>query len=201
MKKLFKAIRQNNLEAIKDILEKKPEVVKCMATPPPKKDEGQSPLQVAVKVGNLTIAQYLIDKGADVNYMEPDNGLSALGCYRCPVLIDAIKGLFFMWEEKREDYMQLIWRLLELGANPNKTDLLDVLMKYNIDILNLDRITKDLSLFKSYSLFLQNLILNRDGLFGCDEKEIENWNERWSLIASVIKPYYEKNNPYYQNMG
>ena len=77
----------------------------------------------------------------------------------------------------------------------------DVLMKYNIDILNLDRITKDLSLFKSYSLFLQNLILNRDGLFGCDEKEIENWNERWSLIASVIKPYYEKNNPYYQNMG
>ena len=122
MKKLFKAIRQNNLEAIKDILEKKPEVVKCMATPPPKKDEGQSPLQVAVKVGNLTIAQYLIDKGADVNYMEPDNGLSALGCYRCPVLIDAIKGLFFMWEEKREDYMQLIWRLLELGANPNKTD-------------------------------------------------------------------------------
>ena len=133
--------------------------------------------------------------------------------------------------------MQLIWRLLELGANPNKTDnrgnnswdvavnmygdfiktiketknqkiftemtkeLLDVLMKYNIDILNLDRITKDLSLFKSYSLFLQNLILNRDGLFGCDEKEIENWNERWSLIASVIKPYYEKNNPYYQNMG
>lgn len=237
MKKLFKAIRQNNLEAIKDILEKKPEVVKCMATPPPKKDEGQSPLQVAVKVGNLTIAQYLIDKGADVNYMELDNGLSALGCYRCPVLIDAIKGLFFMWEEKREDYMQLIWRLLELGANPNKTDnrgnnswdvavnmygdfiktiketknqkiftemtkeLLDVLMKYNIDILNLDRITKDLSLFKSYSLFLQNLILNRDGLFGCDEKEIENWNERWSLIASVIKPYYEKNNPYYQNMG
>ena len=163
--------------------------------------------------------------------------MSALGCYRCPVLIDAIKGLFFMWEEKREDYMQLIWRLLELGANPNKTDnrgnnswdvavnmygdfiktiketknqkiftemtkeLLDVLMKYNIDILNLDRITKDLSLFKSYSLFLQNLILNRDGLFGCDEKEIENWNERWSLIASVIKPYYEKNNPYYQNMG
>lgn len=50
MKKLFKAIRQENLEEVKSIIEKNPQLVNCVATPPPKKDNGQSPLQVALKI-------------------------------------------------------------------------------------------------------------------------------------------------------
>ena len=69
MTKLFKAIRQNDIETVKKVLHKYPEKVNCMATAPPKKDEGQSPLQVAIKVGNIEIAHYLIDQGADVNHM------------------------------------------------------------------------------------------------------------------------------------
>ncbi|MCT4595158.1 MAG: ankyrin repeat domain-containing protein [Anaeromicrobium sp.] len=39
---------------------------------PPKKDDGQSPLQVALKTGNFQIADFLIDNGANLNFMEVD---------------------------------------------------------------------------------------------------------------------------------
>ena len=60
MNKLFKAIRQNDPETVMKILCKYPEMVNCIAAGSPKKDEGQSPLQVAIKVGNIEIAHYLI---------------------------------------------------------------------------------------------------------------------------------------------
>lgn len=235
MKKLFKAIRQNDLESVIKILDKNPETANCMATAPPKKDEGQSPLQVAIKVGNLDIAQYLIEKGANVNYMEPDNGLPPTRTYRCPVLFDAIMGLFSRWKNRREEHMQLILRLLELGANPNKQDnrnsdswdlaintycekivqtrdiaekdlctdmakeLFDLLIKYNVDILNIDRIENDLNDYETYSLILLNLIMNRDNLYGVKPEQVEHWNKYWVPIIPILKPYYEKNNPYYKS--
>lgn len=58
------------MEEVKAIIEKKPEFVSCISTPPPKKEQGQSPLQVAIKVDAFDIAYYLIEKGADVNFME-----------------------------------------------------------------------------------------------------------------------------------
>ena len=42
----------------------------------------------------------------------------------------------------------------------------DILFKYDVDILNIDRINKDLKIFENYSLVLKNLILNRDDLYG-----------------------------------
>ena len=51
MKKLFKAIRNNDLDTVRQLIEKKPELVNCTAKQPPKKDDGQSPLQVALKTG------------------------------------------------------------------------------------------------------------------------------------------------------
>lgn len=122
MKKMFNAVRHNDLETVKQILDKNPEVINCVATPPPKKDEGQSPLQVAIKVGNLEIANYLIDRGADVNHMEPDNGVPWNQCFRCPLLFDAIIGYYSTWKTRREEKMQFILRLLSSGADPNKKD-------------------------------------------------------------------------------
>lgn len=72
MKKLFKSVRQGNLEEVKAIIKKNPESVNSVATPPPQKDNGQSPLQVALKVGALEIADYLIENEADVNFMGLD---------------------------------------------------------------------------------------------------------------------------------
>ena len=55
------------------LLDKKPELIACTAKAPPKKDVGQSPLQVAIKTNNYVIAHLLLDRGADVNFMEPED--------------------------------------------------------------------------------------------------------------------------------
>ena len=77
MKKLFTAIRASDLEMVRQIIEKKPELVNCIAKKPPKKDDGQSPLQVALKTGNTAIANYLLDMGADVNFIEDETCCNA----------------------------------------------------------------------------------------------------------------------------
>ena len=68
MKKFFVAIRHGDLYQIKELLKKNPALINCTAKQPPKKDDGQSPLQVAIKTGHFKIADYLIDVGADVNF-------------------------------------------------------------------------------------------------------------------------------------
>lgn len=90
MKKLFLAIRHGDLQKVKDLIDNDPELVHCTAKQPPKKDDGQSPLQVALKTGNFDIANYLLDMGADPNFMESED------CYynkwRAPALHDAIRA-------------------------------------------------------------------------------------------------------------
>ena len=56
-------IRRGNLEAVAAILDKKPELISCLAKAPPKKDDGQSPLMVAIKSDNLEVAHLLLDRG------------------------------------------------------------------------------------------------------------------------------------------
>ena len=89
MKKLFTVIRQGKLDEVKRIIERKPELVNCVSGPLPKKDHGQSPLQVALKTGKYEIADYLIEHGADINFMEAEDDDPGL---RAPVLFDAINA-------------------------------------------------------------------------------------------------------------
>ena len=121
MKKLFKAIRQENLEEVASIIEKNPELVNCVATPPPKKDNGQSPLQVATKIGAIEIINYLLEHGADVNFMEAEDDDPGV---RAPVLHDAIRMTLISLCYKqldRSDYgIKLVEELLKRGADPNK---------------------------------------------------------------------------------
>lgn len=121
MKKLFKAIRQRNLEEVKAIIEKKPALVNCVATPPPKKDNGQSPLQVAIKIGVVEVVYYLIESGADVNFMEAEDDDPGL---RCPVLHDAIRmvmmSLCYKKFDESDQGLKIVEELLKRGADPNK---------------------------------------------------------------------------------
>ena len=87
MNKLFTAIRKKDNKTSKALIEKKPELVNSTAKQPPKKDDGQSPLQVALKSGNFEIAEYLINNGADVNFIEDE---SCANDWRMPALHDAI---------------------------------------------------------------------------------------------------------------
>ena len=135
MKKLFTAIRKSDLETIKQIIEKKPELVNCMAKQPPKKDDGQSPLQVALKTGNTAIANYLLDNGADVNFIEDG---SCCNQWRTPVLHDAINCAVmlcrwntddqymgfrvFSTKERAEEGLAVLKRMLVMGADVNALD-------------------------------------------------------------------------------
>ena len=135
MKKLFTAIRASDLEMVRQIIEKKPELVNCVAKKPPKKDDGQSPLQVALKTGNTAIANYLLDMGADVNFIEDENCCNA---WRTPVLHDAINCAVmscrwniddknmgfreFSTKERSVEALGVLKKMLDMGADVKALD-------------------------------------------------------------------------------
>ncbi len=125
MKKLFVNIRQGKLENVKAILKKSPELINCASGALPKKDHGQSPLQVALKTGHLNIATYLIENGADVNFMEAEDDDKGV---RAPVLFDAIiatiDSLCYEQIDSSETALKLVQLMIEKGADVNKTDSL-----------------------------------------------------------------------------
>lgn len=86
MKKLFTAIKKSNIKTVSQIIEKNPELVNCVSENLTKRDEGQSPLQIALKTENTAIANYLLDMGADVNFIANEKTPK-----REPVIHDAIK--------------------------------------------------------------------------------------------------------------
>lgn len=135
MKKLFQAIRKKDIAQVKQIIEAKPELVNCVAKQPPKKDDGQSPLQVSLKTGAFEIAEYLIDKGADLNFMEDS---SCCNAWRAPVIHDAINAAVmrsrwntndkilgfrvFSTEQEAKKAYRILEKMLELGADINALD-------------------------------------------------------------------------------
>ena len=135
MKKLFNAIRNSDINEVKEIITKKPELVNCVAKQPPKKDDGQSPLQVAFKTGNTDIAEYLIDMGANVNFIEDE---SCCNSWRTPVLHDAINCAVMLsrWntnddlrgfkvystKERADEGLRLLKKMIATGADVNAVD-------------------------------------------------------------------------------
>ena len=134
MKKLFKAIRENDIEEVRRLIEKKPELTNCVAKQPPKKDDGQSPLQVAIKTHRFEIANYLLDEGADVNFMEDPASccddwcmpvlhisvMAAVSCCRHNSQFAIDDKVFFTEHSTKEladASFALLQRLLEMGAD------------------------------------------------------------------------------------
>ena len=128
MKKLFTALRQGDMETVIALLDKKPELITCTAKAPPKTDAGQSPLQVAIKTGHFDLANLLLDRGADVNFME------AADCgneWRMPAVQDGIRAAVMntRWntrcpegyrvshtQEQADQAFALLERMVNLGA-------------------------------------------------------------------------------------
>ena len=135
MKKLFTAIRASDIDLVRQIIEKKPALVNCVAKQPPKKDDGQSPLQVALKTGNTAIAVYLLDMGADVNFMEDESSCNE---WRTPVIHDAINCAVmlsrwntdneymgfrvFSTKERAAESLAILKSMLDMGADVNAAD-------------------------------------------------------------------------------
>lgn len=135
MKKLFAAVRKGDIDTVKTILDKQPDLLYGSAPSTPKRDAGQSLLQVALKSDNLEIADYLIDAGADVHYMEPED---CGNDWRMPVLQDAINAAImasrwntnthgfglrvFSTKHKADQAYSILMKMLALGADVNAAD-------------------------------------------------------------------------------
>lgn len=131
MNKLFKDIRHSDIEAVWASISKKADVVnEVYNAKAPKKDIGQSPLQVAIKCGEFEIIELLLENGADADFME-DPALVPPHSVCMSVLHDAIIGAFSSLCYKKysdsEKYMNLIERLLGNGADPNRKTSSDIL--------------------------------------------------------------------------
>jgi hypothetical protein len=124
VREFIKAIRNHDNATASRMLQESPDLVTAIATSPPKKDDGQSPLQIAFKTGNFEIAELLLSKGADTNYHEK----SEVNEWTGPVLHDAIRAAFFSTKTLRKDpsdfqyALRLLEQMLILGADPGATD-------------------------------------------------------------------------------
>ena len=124
MKKLFVCIRQGKVDEVAAILDKKPDLISCLAKAPPKKDDGQSPLMVAIKSDNLEVAHLLLDRGADVNFADAVNPYG--NNFSAPIWYDAVGQCFMRARhtvgpgpERSKQYFLLLRRLLDMGMDPN----------------------------------------------------------------------------------
>jgi ankyrin repeat protein len=116
---LFRAIRNGDQRTVQEMVAVNKSFVNTCRAAPPKKDDGQSPLQVAFKTGQFEIASYLIDQGANVNHIEE----SQVNEWRAPVLHDGLRAAAFNAGKTRfKDAISLIERMLKLGADPNAVD-------------------------------------------------------------------------------
>jgi ankyrin repeat protein len=130
MKTLFQAIRHSDRAKVEKLLDADPALVRCTAKAPPKKDDGQSPLQVAFKAGQFDIADLLIDRGADVNFIET----SQVNEWKAPVIHDAIRaavfctrfrgagGAFMNTKAKADRALASLRKLVAAGADARARD-------------------------------------------------------------------------------
>lgn len=124
IKAFIKAIRKHENTVVRRMLVDIPDLIDSKAKSPPKKDDGQSPLQIAFKVGNFDAAEMLLARGANPDYMEE----SEVNEWTAPVLHDAIRATMFNSKTLEKDDigfkrgLNLIRAMLEKGANPNKED-------------------------------------------------------------------------------
>ncbi len=124
IKIFFKAISDGDINKVSELLNNNSEYLSICNVAPPKKDDGQSGLQVAFKTGNFEIARLLIDKGADTNFMET----SEINEWTAPVLHDCIRAIIFNSYMLQRDTKQfdkafaLLQLMLSKKADPKSTD-------------------------------------------------------------------------------
>ncbi len=125
LKGLFSAIRKHENATVRALLADNPALVNVCASAPPKKDDGQSPLQIAFKTGNFEMAAHLIDLGANIHFTEE----SQINEWRAPVFHDALRAAVFCARDGKvadrghfTAAIGLIRRMLDLGVDPNAID-------------------------------------------------------------------------------
>jgi ankyrin repeat protein len=124
IKAFFKAISDSDINKVSELINSDKEYLTVCNVAPPKKDDGQSGLQVAFKTGNFDIAKILVEQGADINFIES----SKINEWTAPVLHDSIRATIFNTYTLQKDTnkfdkaFSLLQLMLDKQANPNSTD-------------------------------------------------------------------------------
>lgn len=124
IKAFFKAIRANDIQTVTSLIRNDKNYVYACNFAPPKKDDGQSGLQVSFKTGNFEIALLLIENGADVNFIET----SEVNEWNAPVLHDCIRAVVFNTYTMQKNTaafdraFSLLQLMLHQQADPNAVD-------------------------------------------------------------------------------
>ena len=120
----FHAIRDGDYQKVLALISSDKAYVYACNVSPPKKDDGQSGLQVAFKTGNFEIARLLIEEGADVNFIEK----SEINEWTTPVLHDCVRAAIFNTYTLQKDTIMfqksysLLQLMLSRKADPNLLD-------------------------------------------------------------------------------
>ena len=135
MQKTFQLLRRGDIEGVRQILDRKPEEVNAVSGDKPKRDQGQSLLQVAIKSGHLDIADLLIDRGGDLNFIEEPTELNPFcqpviqtaggrAVFDCRRMIKRWNGQYEMYssKEKADQSFKVFKKMLELGADISQKD-------------------------------------------------------------------------------
>ena len=124
IKVFFKAITDGDINKVSDLINSDNTYLIVCNVAPPKKDDGQSGLQLAFKTGNFDIAKLLIEQGADINFIET----STINEWTAPVLHDCIRATIFNSYTLEKDTSRfdkafsLLQLMLNKQANPGSTD-------------------------------------------------------------------------------
>ena len=114
--KIFEAIRNNSLEQVVACVEADPACVNAIAPKKPNDTKGMSPLQATLTTGwHRKIAWYLLEHGADVNFIEPPE-IRKTAAH--PAFFDAAAVAVYNARryERNEDLLRIFAFLLEQGA-------------------------------------------------------------------------------------
>ena len=134
MKKLFTAIQKNDIETVRNLLDKNTDLISCTLNGTPKQYDGQSPLQVALKVSCTEMIELLLTYKPNVNFIEDE---SCANPWRAPVIHDAINraimysrfnvnrpdGLEVFNDQRTSDEaFDILKRIVDMGADINAKD-------------------------------------------------------------------------------
>lgn len=109
----FKQIEAGDIEFVGKVLDASPEMVNVLGADN-QWYRDKSPLMYAFQCGQSEVCQQLIDRDADVDFVMPDGPKTPMCNWAAT--------LAAMYGESKVEFMPILKRVLDLGANPNRCD-------------------------------------------------------------------------------
>ena len=139
MRKLFQAINKAEFEMVKQIVIRKPEVVNDKSIGLLKRDEGQTPLRIAIKNIFPKMTILFVENGADINAYTPEDDMYIIHQAIYTVVQYARSGKIYLRDKEFKekgtvsDYTQKLYdedkRLFDISYS-----ILEYLIKQGIDL-------------------------------------------------------------------